>query len=187
MNAIKTIDPVATFLSEKSGTRMLKKMLAMKEWRKRKLQREIKEFLKSDAFSELDEIRSYFLEKVADLKYGSEREEIKRDLRNMQFILRKTKKSKLPTNHNQEWEWKYENATQRVKIDQVVSSLLGIHNPKRMIRCCFHKDKTPSLKLYENSNRFVCFGCGTKGSPIDFVMQYKNCDFREAVEFLYAF
>jgi hypothetical protein len=37
--------------------------------------------------------------------------------------------------------------------------------------CIFHKEKTPSLKIYQN--RFKCFGCGTAGSNIDLVLKAK--------------
>lgn len=36
-----------------------------------------------------------------------------------------------------------------------------------MIRCPFHNDRTPSMKL--NMNYFYCFGCGSSGDVIDFV------------------
>lgn len=42
-------------------------------------------------------------------------------------------------------------------------------NRAGFIRCPFHNDKTPSLKLYSRS--FYCFGCGAHGSVIDFVAQ----------------
>ena len=38
-----------------------------------------------------------------------------------------------------------------------------------MIRCPFHGDKTPSLKLY--SDHFYCFGCHRHGDVIDFVAE----------------
>ena len=43
------------------------------------------------------------------------------------------------------------------------------YEPNRagFIRCMFHAEKTPSLKIYERS--FYCFGCGAHGSVIDFV------------------
>lgn len=36
-----------------------------------------------------------------------------------------------------------------------------------MVRCPFHDDRTPSLKL--NDDYFYCFGCGATGDVIDFV------------------
>lgn len=49
--------------------------------------------------------------------------------------------------------------------------------------CCpFHTDRTPSLYVYPDTNRYWCFGCGAKGNPIDFVMEYDGVDFRGAAE-----
>lgn len=38
-------------------------------------------------------------------------------------------------------------------------------NRNGMMRCPFHKDKTPSMKVDQN---FICFGCQEKGDVIDF-------------------
>lgn len=51
--------------------------------------------------------------------------------------------------------------------------------------CCpFHDDKTPSCIISTKSNLFNCFGCGTGGSIIDWVMKTKGVSFRHAVELL---
>ncbi len=44
-------------------------------------------------------------------------------------------------------------------------SLPARRNP--VIRCCFHDEKTGSLKLYEDQGRFYCYGCGAYGDVID--------------------
>jgi DNA primase len=50
------------------------------------------------------------------------------------------------------------------------------------IRCPFHSEKTPSLKMYSQPNRgWVCLGCHAGGTAIDFVMRLFNLDFRSAV------
>ena len=49
------------------------------------------------------------------------------------------------------------------------------------ICCPFHNEKTPSLKLYDGTRGFYCFGCGEHGSVIDFVMRYFNLDFPKAI------
>ncbi len=110
--------------------------------------------------------------------------EIKRleiDLANMCYALNSNK-----TDHKNitDWDRAYEHATCGVSIDRVVSFLLGIDRFNRNIKCPFHDDGKASLKVYVKNNRFVCFGCGIRGSPIDFVMYHKNCSFREAVLFL---
>ena len=38
-----------------------------------------------------------------------------------------------------------------------------------MVRCPFHEDHTPSMKLYED--HFFCFGCGKHGDVIDLVAE----------------
>ena len=51
--------------------------------------------------------------------------------------------------------------------------------------CCpFHDDKTPSCIISPQSNLFNCFGCGTGGSVIDWVMKTQGVGFRHAVEIL---
>lgn len=49
------------------------------------------------------------------------------------------------------------------------------------IRCPFHAEKTASLKLYDDDGGFCCFGCGAKGSVIDFTMRLFDIGFRQAV------
>jgi DNA primase len=50
------------------------------------------------------------------------------------------------------------------------------------IACPFHKDKTASLKAYEQPGRgFRCFGCSTGGSVIDFVMKLLDLSYPAAL------
>lgn len=44
--------------------------------------------------------------------------------------------------------------------------------------CPFHRERTPSLKVYERS--FHCFGCGETGDQIDFVRKIDGVDFNTA-------
>jgi len=50
--------------------------------------------------------------------------------------------------------------------------------------CCFHNEKTPSLYIYPETNRFYCFGCQVKGNVIDLTMALYGVNFKEAVEML---
>ncbi len=116
-------------------------------------------------------------------RYEAE-EEIKiteRCLSNMCYALNYGSKKDENTSN---WASAYEYAKSHVRIDDVVRHLTGEENFNRCIRCPFHDDSSASLKVYIKDNRFVCFGCNIRGSPIDFVIQYKNCSFREAVMFL---
>lgn len=51
---------------------------------------------------------------------------------------------------------------------QAIADRYGLTVNRSGFACCpFHDEKTPSLKLYENS--FYCFGCGAGGDVITFV------------------
>lgn len=48
--------------------------------------------------------------------------------------------------------------------------------------CPFHKEKTGSFKVDETRGFYYCFGCGTSGDAIKFVMDFDKISFQEAVE-----
>ena len=52
--------------------------------------------------------------------------------------------------------------------------------------CLFHKDDTPSMVIYPETNSFYCFGCGTSGTPENIVMQMENCTYSQATKLLYG-
>ncbi len=52
-------------------------------------------------------------------------------------------------------------------------------NRAGFICCPFHAEKTASCKCYPTS--FHCFGCGSHGSVIDFVMKLFNMQYNDAV------
>lgn len=57
----------------------------------------------------------------------------------------------------------------------------GIRTKRSMFSCPFHgADKTPSAKAYKNS--YYCFACGHTGDLIQFVQDYFNLTFLEAIE-----
>lgn len=51
-------------------------------------------------------------------------------------------------------------------------------NRMGFIECPFHREKTPSLKIYKDG--WHCFGCGAGGDIITFVMKYFDLPFKEA-------
>lgn len=53
-----------------------------------------------------------------------------------------------------------------------------------MVCCPFHDEKTPSCIISPKTNLFNCFGCGTGGSVIDWVMKTQGLSFRFACEIL---
>ncbi len=50
--------------------------------------------------------------------------------------------------------------------------------------CPFHKEKTPSFSVNQESGVFYCFGCGESGGAIDYVMKLEGLTFPEAVRAL---
>ena len=44
------------------------------------------------------------------------------------------------------------------------------------IKCPFHDDKTPSMKIYPETNTYHCFGCGKTGDQIQFIQDYEKTD-----------
>lgn len=78
------------------------------------------------------------------------------------------------------------------EIEQARSNIVGViesygvvlHNNGAEYRalCPFHSEKTPSFTIVPNKRFYQCFGCGSSGSAIDFVMNFTSVDFRTAVE-----
>lgn len=61
-------------------------------------------------------------------------------------------------------------------------------NRQGYIKCPFHSEKTPSLRVRfnpdTNKDFFKCFGCSECGDAIDFIIKYKNIDYIAAKEYL---
>ena len=51
-------------------------------------------------------------------------------------------------------------------------------NRSGFICCPFHKEKTASMKIYQDS--YYCFGCGAHGDVFDFVSAMDDLSFRES-------
>jgi DNA primase catalytic core len=54
----------------------------------------------------------------------------------------------------------------------------------RMGLCPFHEDKTPSLSITPDVNKWRCMGCGAGGTVIDWVMRIEGVSFTHALELL---
>lgn len=71
-------------------------------------------------------------------------------------------------------------------IVDVVSSYLPLKKKgaNYWARCPFHDEKTASFSVSPSKQIFHCFGCGTGGNVINFVMEYEKLSFIEAVKLL---
>ena len=74
---------------------------------------------------------------------------------------------------------------QEIKQRLSILAVLGKYNLKpdknSLIKCPFHEDKSPSLKIYTNTNTFNCFGCGANGDSIQFIEQYEKVNKHQAI------
>lgn len=71
-------------------------------------------------------------------------------------------------------------------IDSVMSSYVSLNRRGRncVCLCPFHSEKSPSCTVYMDNGSFYCFGCGTGGDVITFVMKIENLSYVEAIKFL---
>jgi DNA primase len=85
-----------------------------------------------------------------------------------------------------------EDVVERVReaadIVEVISDHLTLKQTGRSFKaiCPFHPEKTPSFVVSREKQIFHCFGCGAGGNVINFLMQFENVSFPEAVRALAA-
>ncbi|MBT7610249.1 MAG: DNA primase [Bacteriovoracaceae bacterium] len=77
---------------------------------------------------------------------------------------------------------------QRIMGDVLISTVVGQYIPitrkgtSTLAVCPFHDDHKPSMNVTDDRRYFKCFACGEGGNAIDFVMKYKNLDFKDALK-----
>ena len=52
--------------------------------------------------------------------------------------------------------------------------------------CLFHRDKNPSMVLYEDTSSFFCFACNTGGGIEKLIAKIENISIKEAFKKLYG-
>ena len=74
----------------------------------------------------------------------------------------------------------------RIDIVDVVSSRIELKKAGKSHKgCCpFHEEKTPSFTVAQDKQFYYCFGCGSGGNALGFVMEFDRLDFIPAVELL---
>ena len=60
---------------------------------------------------------------------------------------------------------------QRLNILTVLNHYNLKPDRHQMLKCPFHEDEQPSLKIYTETNTFNCFGCNANGDTIEFIQQ----------------
>jgi len=76
----------------------------------------------------------------------------------------------------------------RIDIVEVIDGRVPLRKAGKdyVARCPFHEEKTPSFTVSQDKQFYHCFGCGTHGTAIGFLMDYDHMEFPEAVHELAA-
>lgn len=71
---------------------------------------------------------------------------------------------------------------QRLTPDQVIGEYVSLKQAGKNFKglCPFHAEKTPSFSVNPENGLWYCFGCGTGGNLIQFLMKIENLSFGEA-------
>jgi DNA primase len=77
-----------------------------------------------------------------------------------------------------------ENLRQRVDLVDLLSSHLELKKTGANYKalCPFHDEKTPSFMVQKGDTHYHCFGCGSHGDGITFLMSHLKMSFLESVE-----
>jgi DNA primase len=79
-----------------------------------------------------------------------------------------------------------EKVREAADIVEVISDHVTLRQTGRSFKalCPFHPEKTPSFVVSREKQIYHCFGCGAGGNAINFIMQFENVTFPEAVRSL---
>jgi DNA primase len=72
----------------------------------------------------------------------------------------------------------------RSDIVDIISTRIPLKKAGREFKACcpFHGEKTPSFTVSPDKGFYHCFGCGSHGTAIGFLMEHDQLEFVEAVE-----
>lgn len=79
-----------------------------------------------------------------------------------------------------------EEIVERNDIVDIVSEYVNLKKTGKNYKglCPFHNEKTPSFIVSEDKQLYHCFGCGSAGNVIHFIMNIENLDFLDSIEVL---
>ncbi|EJF06568.1 DNA primase [Thiovulum sp. ES] len=80
---------------------------------------------------------------------------------------------------------KIETINSSINIETVIEKETGIYvSPETQIRCFFHNDSTPSMKVYGGTKGCYCFGCAKSWYPYTFIRDYNELTVKETFEYI---
>src|ERR1017187_7523652 len=73
--------------------------------------------------------------------------------------------------------------TEEARVEEVVGEFVTLKKRgSNLIGLCpFHNEKTPSFNVNPTRNIYKCFGCGKAGGPLQFLMDYQQMSYPEAL------
>lgn len=79
-----------------------------------------------------------------------------------------------------------EKLRERIDLVEVISGHIDLKKSGSAYKalCPFHEEKTPSFTLQKGDTHYHCYGCGSHGDAISFLMTHLRLSFSEAVESL---
>ena len=129
-----------------------------------------------------DEITKHFIELyLFEFKGGKQLQQEEKYLNNMCISYAEAVNLLSTKRHFTNWN-DIQEKLERIDIVKLLSRYLIIENTKRNIKCPLHDDKSPSFKIYSNTNSWFCFGCQKGGKPVNFVMAMEGLTYKEAVK-----
>lgn len=137
-----------------------------------------------DVFSEnreLDELSRYFMEEVVAMKHGWERK------KELEIILKRFNSQLISRKLTTYKHYQRKLDIEEIDILAIISKYIQL--PKsitRNIPCPFphHEDKSPSFRIYPETNSFYCFWCGCGGNVLNFLSYMENITTKEAYKSL---
>src|ERR1043165_6715909 len=76
--------------------------------------------------------------------------------------------------------------TDEARVEDVVGEFVTLkkRGANLLGLCPFHNEKTPSFNVNPARNIYKCFGCGKAGGPVQFLMDYQQMTYPDALRYL---
>ncbi len=126
---------------------------------------------------------------VIEILFGSEIDKLKREKNRVQHAIDVTEWKPSSVRYSSNLTASDVEMARSFPLEELVGAYIKLRKSgsKTISGCCpFHDDRKPSFVIYNDSNRFICFGCGEKGDAISFLMKIKALKFKTAVRTLIA-
>ncbi len=129
-------------------------------------------------FQDLSELEKHFLEVQIFMAHWWDTLEV---LENILQVVESHLYSELPKDKSRRYNYKHIDINQ-ISICDVIwrYTKLPSYCKRKNIRCPLHNDKTPSFKIYIETNSFYCFGCLKWWNAINFISEIENISTKEA-------